>query len=345
MTCSHFAKTKHRVEIFDKCPPWADEGSSPFWATDIEIAHTAEISAPSLLPLIGQTPLLRLTRIADDLPDAVSLYVKLEGMNPGGSVKDRAAASIVQDAMRTGALTPDKTLIDATSGNTGIAYAMLGAALGFPVELALAANSSPERLQILRAYGAQLILTDPAAGTEGARQVVRGMAATTPERYFYADQYNNPANTLAHFNTTGPEIWRQTKGKITHFVAGIGTGGTLMGVGRYLRKVAPTVKLVGIQPEGPQHGIAGLKHLATSEMPRIYTPELVDVIDEVQTREAEAMARSLARREGIFVGISSGAAVVAALRAARALSAGVIVALLPDGGYKYTSATFWMESP
>lgn len=343
MTCTHFTKTKHSTEIFDKSSPWADEGRSSFWVAEAKPASTHEISAPSLLPLIGQTPLLRLTRIAGNLPDAVSLYVKLEGMNPGGSVKDRAASFIVQEALQTGSLTSGKTLIDATSGNTGIAYAMLGAALGFPVKLALAANASPERLKILHAYGAELILSDPAAGTEGARQRVREMVAAAPEQYFHADQYNNPANALAHFTTTGPEIWRQTKGKITHFVAGIGTGGTLMGVGRYLHKVAPAVKLVGIQPEGPQHGIAGLKHLATSEAPQIYTPELVDVMLEVQTPEAEAMTRRLARCEGLFVGISSGAAVVAALRITRELNTGMVVALLPDGGYKYTSAAFWTE--
>ncbi|MBN2005976.1 MAG: PLP-dependent cysteine synthase family protein [Anaerolineae bacterium] len=347
MTCIHFAKTKHNTEAFDKrSSPWADDNRPSFLTPEAGAtpAHRS-IPAPSLLPLIGQTPLLRLTRIADGLPETVALYVKLEGMNPGGSVKDRAASFIVQDALCSGALAPGKTLIDATSGNTGIAYAMLGAALGFSVKLALAANASPERLQILYAYGAELILSDPAGGTEGARQLVQEMVAATPECYFYADQYNNPANPQSHFSTTGPEIWQQTKGQITHFVAGIGTGGTLVGIGRYLRKVNPAVRLVGVQPEGPQHGIAGLKHLATSEMPRVFTPELVDTTLVVQTHEAETMARRLARSEGVFVGISSGAAVVAAIRVARELRAGTVVALLPDGGYKYTSAAFWQESP
>ncbi|HDQ71924.1 MAG TPA: PLP-dependent cysteine synthase family protein [Chloroflexi bacterium] len=306
-------------------------------------------STPSILSLIGQTPLVQLTHAAADVPSGVSVHVKLEGLNPGGSVKDRAALSIVREALRTGALVPGKTLIDATSGNTGIAFAMLGAALEFPVELAMAADASPERVQIMKAYGAELRLTDADAGTDGARQLVHQLTTAEPGRYFHADQYSNPANPLAHYTTTGPEIWRQTMGQITHFVAGLGTGGTMMGVGRYLRcqrparRQRPAVRLVGVQPDSAKHGISGLKHLATDDVPAIYDATLVDRIVEVSTEEAQAMAIRLARQEGLFVGISAGAAVVAALRIARELREGTVVALLPDGGFKYTSAPFWAK--
>ena len=299
------------------------------------------IPASPLIPLIGQTPLVRLTRVVEGLSPSVALYVKLEGMNPGGSVKDRAALYIVRQALETGALAPGKTLIDATSGNTGIAYAMLGAALGFPVQLTMSAKSGPERVQILHAYGAQLTLTDPDAGTGGAIKIVHELVAAEPERYFHADQYGNPANPLAHYTTTGPEIWQQTGKNITHFVAGLGSGGTMMGAGRYLRQHKPTVQLVGVQPDSGQHGISGLKHLATDDVPAIYDPNLVDQIVEISTQDAQAMSSRLARQEGLFVGISAGAAVVAALRMARELADGVVVALLPDGGFKYSSAPFW----
>jgi cysteine synthase B len=301
------------------------------------------IETPPVVSLIGRTPLVPLTQVTKQLSADVTLTVKLEGLNPGGSVKDRAALFIVREALRSGSLSPGKTLVDATSGNTGIAYAMLGAALSFPVELALPADASPERVQILRAYGARLALTDAAAGTEGARQFVRELVAREPERYFHADQYDNPANPLAHYSTTGPEIWQQTEGRITHFVAGLGTAGTMMGTGRYMKERNPDVQLVGVQPRGPQHGISGLKHLATADVPRIYDPGLVDRIAAVSTEEAEAMASRLARQEGLFVGISAGAAVVAALRMARGLERGVVVALLADGGFRYTSAAFWAE--
>lgn len=298
---------------------------------------------PAVISLIGNTPLAQLHSITRGLPRKVSLFAKLEGMNPGGSVKDRAALFIVQEALRTGKLTPGRTLIDATSGNTGIAYAMLGAALGFPVQLAMAANVGPERLRILQAYGADVILTDPEERTDGARRLVRELVAASPELYFYADQYSNPANPLAHYLTTGPEIWRQSGGRITHFVAGIGTSGTLMGVGRYLRERNPAVQLIGVQPDRAQHNITGLKYLAADNVPAIYDPAGVDRIVEISTEEAQAMARRLAREEGLFVGVSAGAAVAAAMRIAHELDEGVIVALLPDGGFKYTSAPFWAE--
>jgi len=305
--------------------------------------RSATHRTPAVVSLIGHTALVPLTRITEELPADVKLAVKLEGLNPGGSVKDRAALSIVHEALRNGSLGPGRTLVDATSGNTGIAYAMLGAALGFRVHLALPADVSPERVQILLAYGSQLTLTDPASGTDGARQVIRDLVADQPEKVFYADQYNNPANPLAHYATTGPEIWRETDGTITHFVAGLGTTGTLMGTGRFLKERNPGIQLVGVQPESPQHGISGLKHLGSADVPRIYDRSLVNQIAEVSTREAEAMASRLARQEGLFVGISAGAAVVAALRVARGLDEGVVVALLPDGGFKYSSAPFWAQ--
>jgi S-sulfo-L-cysteine synthase (O-acetyl-L-serine-dependent) len=306
--------------------------------------HPGEpIPAPPVVSLIGKTPIVPLVHLTDGVPPQVSVHVKLEGLNPGGSVKDRPASYIVRDALLRGELRPGKTLLDATSGNTGIAYAMLGAAYGFPVELALPADSSPERIQILRAYGAHLILTDPAGRTDESRRVVREMVSTNPERYFYADQYNNPANPLAHFETTGPEIWHQTSGKATHFVAGMGTSGTMMGVGCYLRTQNPAIRLMGVQPTDSQHRIDGLKYLESSDVPGVYNPKMVDEVVPVHADDASTMARRLAREEGLFVGISSGAAVAAALRTARRLTHGCIVAILPDGGFKYASATFWAE--
>lgn len=310
--------------------------------TAVAPPHCRLSQAPAVVSLIGQTPLVPLTCVVDDLPPAVDLYVKLEGSNPGGSVKDRAALAIVQEALRTGELGPGKALLDATSGNTGISFAMLGAAFGFPVELVMPRDVSPERVQILRAYGARLTLTDPAGRTDGARRVAREMADAEPERYFHADQYNNAANPLAHYTTTGPEIWQQTWGRVTHFVAGMGTSGTMMGVGRYLREQNPAVRLVGVQPVGPERPIPGLKHLATSDPLNIYDPRLVDELAPVDLEEAETTARRLAREEGLFVGISAGAAVSAALRVARELEVGTVVALLADGGFKYASASFWV---
>jgi cysteine synthase B len=297
---------------------------------------------PSVISLIGQTPLVPLARVAGDVSPAVDLYVQLEGFNPGGSVKDRAALSIVQEALRTGEL-GSKTLIDATSGNTGISFAMLGATFGFPVELVMPADASPERVQTLKAYGAKLVLSDPAGRTDGAREVARQMVTAEPDRYFYADQYNNPANPLAHYTTTGPEIWQQTAGRVTHFVAGMGTSGTMMGTGRYLRERNPAVQLVGVQPTSSERSIPGLKHLATAEDLDIYDPHLVDETAVVDVDQAKAMARRLAREEGFFVGVSAGAAVVAALGVAQKLAEGTFVALLPDGGFKYASAPFWVE--
>ncbi len=294
--------------------------------------------------LIGNTPLLRLdhTAAAYALSTRVALLAKAEWYNPGGSVKDRAALHIVREAERRGLLRPGMTLLDATSGNTGIAYAMLGAARGYRVKLAVPENVSPERLAILRAYGAELILTDPLDGSDGAILEARRIAAADPTVY-YADQYNNPANWQAHYLTTADEIWRQTDGTISHFVAGLGTSGTFTGVTRRLRELNPAVACVSAQPDSPFNGLEGWKHMATAIVPGIYDATLADRNVTVRTEEAHAMARFLARHEGALVGVSAAAGVVAALHVARELDEGVVVTVLPDSGYKYLSERFWLE--
>lgn len=286
---------------------------------------------------VGHTPLLPLNRLTERLDKPVQILAKAEWFNPGGSVKDRPAWNILRQAIESGALTPPKRLLDATSGNMGISYATFGAALGIPVTLALPANASPERIAILRALGAELLLTDPLEGTDGAIQLARRLAAEHPERYYYANQYDNPANWLAHYQTTGPEIIQQTGGSLTHFVAGLGTSGTLTGCGRFLRERNPAVQIIAIQPNSPFHGLEGLKHMATALKPGIYDPALPDRILEVSTEEAYAMVRRLAREEGLFVGISAGAAAAGALRLAEELEVGTIVTVFPDAGYKYLS--------
>ena len=295
-----------------------------------------------ILDLIGDTPLIRLGGIAGDNP-RVQVYGKAEYLNPGGSVKDRPAANMIRVGEREGALQPGRTIIDATSGNTGIAYAMIGAAQGYPVKLFLPRNASPERKRILKAYGAALVLTDPALQTDGAIRACRVEFDAHPERYFYPDQYGNPANWRAHYDSTGPEIWRQTGGAVTHFVTGLGTSGTLMGVGRYLREQAPGVRIVSMQPSTGFHGLEGLKHMATAMQPAIYDPTLADEELFVDTEDAYAMVRRLAREEGLMVGISSGANVFAALRLAETLQEGTIVTILCDGADKYLSERFWDE--
>ena len=304
----------------------------------------ADIQADSLSARVGNTPLLPLRRVTLGLPPSVNIYAKAEWFNPGGSIKDRAALNIIYTAISSGELTPQKRLLDSTSGNTGIAYATFGAAMGIPVTLALPANASQERISILRALGAELILTDPLEGPDGAMQVVRELLAESPEEYFYANQYGNPANWMAHYHSTGPEIFAQTNGEITHFVAGLGTSGTMMGTGRYLREQNPQIELVAGQPTQPIHGLEGLKHMATAEHPAIYDPHLPDKFIEVESEAAYNMVRRLAREEGLFVGLSSGAAAVAALRVAEELDEGVVVTIFPDAGYKYLSDTaLWNE--
>jgi len=299
------------------------------------------VQPDGLLALIGNTPLLRLKRLTAHLHPAVRVLAKAEWFNPGGSVKDRPAAAILQQAIASGDLHPERMLLDSTSGNMGIAYATLASSLGLRLCLAIPSNASPERLAILRAHGVDLHLTDPTEGTDGAREVAAQLAQSEPRRYFFADQYRNPANWQAHYATTGPEILKQTRGEVTHFVAGLGTTGTMTGAGRFLRASVPTVRLVAVQPDGPMHGLEGLKHLATAHIPEIFDPSVPDETLTVDTESAYAMARRLARSEGLLVGVSAAAAVDAALRVAERLDQGTVVVLLPDSGLKYLGAAFW----
>ena len=285
---------------------------------------------------IGNTPLLQIQRIVK-LPDKVQLLAKAEWFNPGGSVKDRAALFIIDDAVRRGLLGRGKTLIDSTSGNTGIAYAMVGAARGIPVTLVMPENVSIERVQRARAYGATVIFSDPLEGSDGAIRMVRRLVAENPEQYYYADQYNNANNVRAHMETTGPEIVAQTEGRITHFVAGIGTTGTLIGTGRYLKQVNPSIKIVAVEPADELQVIEGLKYMPTAIVPGIYDPTLADTRIQVEAEVAYRVTRQLAHEEGLFVGFSAGAAMYAAVKVARTLSEGVVVVILPDAGDKYLS--------
>jgi cysteine synthase B len=294
-----------------------------------------------VLARIGWTPLVELARIPEGGP---RLFAKVESANPGGSVKDRAARSIVMDAFRRREL-PAKRLLDSTSGNTGIAYAMLGAALGFGVTLCVPASASPERRRILAAYGCEVIETDPLEGSDGAIVRARALLEERPNVYFYADQYSNPANPAAHEETTGPEILEQLRGlPLDLFVAGLGTSGTFVGVSRYLRRTSPRTRVVSVEPDAPFHGLEGLKHMATAIVPGIYDASLADDRVGVRTEEAQEMTRRLCREEGLFVGPSSGAAVAAALRAARETGARTVAVVLPDGGDRYLSERFWGAS-
>ena len=300
----------------------------------------------SLVARIGNTPLIRLDRMAQKLP-GITLLAKAEWTNPGGSVKDRAAWSMVREALANGRLAAGKTLLDATSGNTGIALAMLGAALRFPVLLTMPSNVSPERKRILKAYGAQVEWTKPDESSDGAIRRARELAGNDPEKYCYIDQYSNPLNWQAHYETTGPEIWRQTNGEITHFIAGLGTSGTFVGTARKLKELNPEIVAVSMQPDSPFHGLEGLKHMETSIVPAIYDPKLADRNVEQETEGAYAIAKQLAREEGLLVGISAAAAVAASLKIAREeVAAGrsaVIVTVLPDSADKYLSERFWEE--
>lgn len=293
---------------------------------------------------IGNTPLIRLRQIACGLPVNIEIYAKAEHLNPGGSVKDRTAFSIIRAGEALGELRGGKTILDATSGNTGIAYAMIGAARGYPVTLCLPENASIERKRILKLYGAEIIETDAMNGTDGAQMLAKELAGNFPEKYFYADQYNNNANWHAHYETTAPEIWQQTKSRITHFVAGLGTSGTFVGTTRRLRELKPNIKAISVQPDSPLHGLEGMKHMQSARKPEIYDESLADENYEISTEEAQEMTRRLAREEGLFVGVSSGANIVASMQLARQLEKdAVIVTVLCDSGSRYLSENFWNE--
>ncbi len=305
------------------------------------------IQPDTIEKLIGNTPLLGFRRITSHLPRNVTIFAKAEWTNPGGSVKDRAAYNIIRQGELNGQLRPGRIILDSTSGNTGIAYAMIGAARGYRVKLFLPQNASPERVAILRAYGVDIVFTDPLEGSDGAIRAVRELAAAEPKRYFYADQYNNPANWQAHYHTTGVEIWEQTGGAVTHFIAGLGTSGTLIGTGRRLRKYNPNVQIISLQPDSGFHGLEGLKHMPTAIKPGIYDESLADRDMGISTEATYEMARRLAREEGYLVGISAATAMVGALQIAQELAdagqPGVVVTLFPDNAYKYLSESFWTQ--
>lgn len=312
---------------------------------NVESLTDVDDSARNIERQIGNTPLLSFRRITRELPAEVRVLAKAEWQNPGGSVKDRAAYGIIRSAEADGRLRPGKTILDSTSGNTGIAYAMIAAAKDYRVKLMLPENVSPERVSILRAYDVDLVFTDPLEGSDGALKAVSALAAREPERYFYADQYNNPANWRAHYDGTGVEIWRQTRGAVTHFVAGLGTSGTLMGAGRRLKAYDSALEIVSVEPDSPFHGLEGLKHMATAIQPGIYDGGLADRRLSARTEEAHAMALRLAREEGYLVGISAAAAMVGAMRVAEDLAereqSGTVVTLFPDNAYKYLNEAFW----
>lgn len=296
----------------------------------------------TVLDMIGRTPLVRLAHFEREVPEGVELYGKAEWQNPGGSVKDRAAARMILDGEASGQLRPGKIIIDATSGNTGIAYAMVGAARGYKVRLCLPENASPERKLVLKALGAELVLTSPLEGTDGAIREARRLYAADPDSYFYPDQYNNEANWRAHYDTTAVEIIEQTSGRLTHFVAGLGTSGTFVGTGRRLRKFNPSIKLISFQPDSPFHGLEGLKHMDSAIVPGIYDPSLADADLRISTERSYQMVLRLAREMGLMAGISSGSAVAVMIDVAQSLERGsVVVTVFPDGAEKYLNEHFW----
>lgn len=304
--------------------------------------HRISEGPKDVLSLIGNTPLLRFQRIGREFP-GVEFYAKAEWANPGGSVKDRPALNIILEAERAGLMSRDKALIDSTSGNTGIAYAMICAARGYKAKLFMPGNVSVERKRILKAYGAEVVFTDPMDGSDGAIRHVRKLAAENPDPYFYANQYDNPANWRAHYNGTGPEIFAQTAGRVTHFVAGLGTSGTFVGTSRRLKELDAKIRCISFQPDSPFHGLEGMKHMATAIVPGIYDPGVADEEITISTEAAYSMTLRLAREEGLLAGVSAGAAMVAALQVARELRGGVVVTIFPDSGDKYLSERFWDE--
>lgn len=300
------------------------------------------VTTDNPLALIGNTPLLRLTKVEELLgKKGIEIYAKAEWFNPGGSVKDRPALWMILDGERKGLLTPDKTILDSTSGNTGIAYALIGAVKGYKVRLVVPANASEERKRILAAYGAEVIYSDPLKGSDGAIELAHRIYDENPDAYFMPDQYNNPANPKAHYETTGVEIWEQTNGNITHFVAGIGTSGTLMGTGKRLKEFNPDIKVIAVEPDSGFHGIEGLKHMETAIKPGIYEPDFHDAKIPVRTEDAYEAVIWLSRECGLFVGPSSGAALVGAIELAKRLKEGVIVTIFPDSGDRYLSYRLW----
>ncbi len=318
----------------------------PRFAISEQIERPKAPSGSRLFELIGNTPLLRLRAVGAGFPN-VEFYAKAEWFNPGGSVKDRAALAMIRDAERSGTLHAGKTILDATSGNTGIALAMIGASLGYDVMLCVPSSASPERLRTIRALGAELILTPAEEGSDGAIRRAREIFEENRGKYFYADQYSNPANPRAHYDTTAMEIWRQTRGRVTHFVAGLGTSGTFVGVTRRLKELNPAIRAISVQPDEAFHGLEGLKHMASAIVPAIYDASLADENIEVHTEDAFKMVRALAREEGILAGVSSGAALCACLKVAEKLGRGenaVIVTVFPDSGDRYLSERFWDES-
>ena len=308
-----------------------------FWSREIEQTF--------LESAIGNTPLIRLRTVTKHLPENIQIYAKAEYMNPGGSVKDRAALAMITAGEKSGELIKGKTILDATSGNTGIAYAMIGAARGYQVALTLPGNASAERKRILKFYGAEIIETDRMQGTDGAQIKAKELVKKYLDKYFYPDQYNNENNWKAHYDTTAPEIWAQTNGRITHFLAGLGTTGTFVGTARRLKEFNPNIQTISMQPDSPLHGLEGMKHLETAIVPGIYDAKVADENVEVATEDAQEMTRRLAREEGLFVGVSAGANVFAALRIAKELKeSAVIVTILCDGGGKYLNENFWDET-
>ena len=292
--------------------------------------------------LVGNTPLLELPSISAETP-GVSIFGKAEWYNPGGSVKDRPALWMIRDGEERGLLTPEKTILDATSGNTGIAYAWIGAALGYKVKLCMPRNASEERKKILRAYGVEFVLTDPGEGSDGAIREVRKLYAEDPERYFYPDQYSNPANPRSHYESTAPEIWDATGGEITHFVAGLGTSGTFVGTASRLKEYNPDIRVISFEPDSPFHGLEGMKHMESAIVPHIYDPSVADENRRTPTEDAYEMVKRVAREEGILIGISAGAAVATAAKVAREIEYGTVVTILCDGAEKYLSESFWEE--
>ena len=308
----------------------------------VQARSEAPAKVDSILDLIGNTPLVEIRRLGEGLAKGVKVFAKLEGCNPGGSVKDRPAWRMIQEGLRTQKLKPGKTILDSTSGNTGIALAMVGAVLDYPVELVIPANVSVERKQIINAYGAKMLFSDPMEGSDGAIRLCRKILETDPEKYFKPDQYFNPMNPRAHYENTGPEIYRQTNQTISHFVAGIGTGGTIMGIGRYLKEVNRSIQVIAVEPDDALHGLEGLKHMASSIVPGIYHEEELDSKIPVSTEDAYAMVYRLSQEEGLLVGQSSGAALFAALQVARKLRSGTVVTLFPDFGDKYLTTNLWV---